>query len=501
MSTPLPSSRTLVDLAQAALRDGRVEPAGGEALLTLWRCVAVSQVPALDERWRDALRQGWWGWTAPVASFQPDPFDPRTLRPWLAREAEMVAGNLGLLLTLACHPDGRVREAAVHLLARRRGPLSTALLLVRAVDWVPQVRAPARQALRERLTTTELTDWVRGAALLSWQAGLERGDPELAAAAQSLLRTAEGQQVIREEVAQVESATRLALLQVVAGLPDAERRSLLTAFQADPAATIRRRVAQLMNPEQLEPFLRDRDAGVREVALTRQLHLVPPDEVPDFLLVALLDHQSSVRALAQFEARRRGVDVAAWYVGQEEGKLRPLALRGWVAGVREAHAAVSEERVRSWHGHPNARVRLEVMYTLGVLTPERHVDLLAQGLLASSREAQVAARLLEASGQLSVPLLQVLWPQALLRQRMRLVRLAARLPRFEAATLLLGWRSEAEPEITAQIDLTVTALLEGAGRTYYIRPTAAQQAWLQEGLRSGAFPEALVPLVQRLSGQ
>lgn len=499
MNTPLPSSRTLNDLAQATLRDGRVNLEGEQALLALWRGVPLPQVPALDERWRDAFRQEWWGWSGPSAWVRADPFYPGVLRPWLAQEGETVHEAPGLTLTLASHPDGHVREAAVQLLARRRGPLSTALLLVRAVDWVPQVRAPARQALRERLTTAELTSWVRGAALLSWQAGLERGDPELAAAAQSLLRTAEGQQVIREEVAQVESATRMALLQVVAGLPDAERQSLLTAFQTDPAATIRRRVAQLMNPAQLEPFLRDRDAGVREVALARRLPLVPPDELPDFLLAALLDHQSSVRALAQLEARRRGVDVAAWYAGQEEGKRHPLALRGWAAGVREARAPVSEERVRSWHGHPNARVRLEVMYTLGVLAPERHGDLLAQGLLASSREAQVAARLLEAAGQLSAPLLQALWPQALLGHRRRLVRLAARLPRFEAATLLLGWRSEAESEITAQIDLTVTALLEGAGRTYYTRPTAAQQAVLQESIRSGAFPEALVPLIQRLS--
>ena len=42
--------------------------------------------------------------------------------------------------------DGRVREAAVAVLARMPGPVAAAVLAVRTADWVPQVSSAAMAA-------------------------------------------------------------------------------------------------------------------------------------------------------------------------------------------------------------------------------------------------------------------------------------------------------------------------------------------------------------------
>ncbi len=60
-----------------------------------------------------------------------------------------------LVQLLMCHPDGRVREAAIRMANLRpdRGR-ELRFLLVRLNDWVPEVRRAASEALRARLTAS-----------------------------------------------------------------------------------------------------------------------------------------------------------------------------------------------------------------------------------------------------------------------------------------------------------------------------------------------------------
>jgi HEAT repeat protein len=57
------------------------------------------------------------------------------------------ADSLSALGLLSMHWSGYVREAAVRHLALRLEPLAIAFLLLRANDWVPQVRQRAKKAL------------------------------------------------------------------------------------------------------------------------------------------------------------------------------------------------------------------------------------------------------------------------------------------------------------------------------------------------------------------
>ncbi len=55
------------------------------------------------------------------------------------------------LAEAVCHGNGHMRGVAVEKLARRRDPEVLPLLLVRCVDWVPQIRAAARAAALSKL--------------------------------------------------------------------------------------------------------------------------------------------------------------------------------------------------------------------------------------------------------------------------------------------------------------------------------------------------------------
>ena len=56
-----------------------------------------------------------------------------------------------VLAEAACHGNGYMRELAVEKLARSRDPEALPLLLVRCVDWVPQIRDAARAAALSKL--------------------------------------------------------------------------------------------------------------------------------------------------------------------------------------------------------------------------------------------------------------------------------------------------------------------------------------------------------------
>ncbi|MFD0314502.1 hypothetical protein [Streptomyces flavalbus] len=108
---------------------------GGEAALRVARGVSLRD--ALDvtdpAAWTGldlAVRSWWWPGELP-------------------RLAEVGALDEGRLALALCHPDGRVREAALIPAAKR--PALSPLVVVRCADWVAPVRERAREVLRASL--------------------------------------------------------------------------------------------------------------------------------------------------------------------------------------------------------------------------------------------------------------------------------------------------------------------------------------------------------------
>jgi len=95
---------------------------------------------------------------------------------------------------------GRLRRAALPLLARLDTPLALGLLLVRMNDWAVPVREQARALLRSHVLQVPLTRWLQVFPLLARLAQEVRSpDPALVRAVVELFLTADGQRTLEAQ--------------------------------------------------------------------------------------------------------------------------------------------------------------------------------------------------------------------------------------------------------------------------------------------------------------
>lgn len=131
--------------------------------------------------------------------------------------ADAEAAVMGLL---GAHHSGYVREAAVRRLALVHGGDELPPLLLRANDWVPQVRERAAAALLERVVPGYMDVWVRWLPLVLRLGGEGRHDVRpVVDAVMALLRTPEGARVMLPEIRSPDRAVRRACFAATEGSP------------------------------------------------------------------------------------------------------------------------------------------------------------------------------------------------------------------------------------------------------------------------------------------
>ncbi|WP_433720705.1 HEAT repeat domain-containing protein [Actinoplanes sp. CA-051413] len=294
------------------------------------------------------------------------------------------------LAAAALHRDGRVRERAVVAIAARPLPELVALLVLRADDWVPQVRNPARAALT-RLLSDDPGRFLPGAVPMAVKlADRFRGH------------------FARELVTAAVLAAPDDVRRQLAASPDRDQRRL--AFDADlhqgrldlaaladlavreGDAQIRNRAAQVAYEQAvgrqhrptLERLFAARPAGVRALGLTGLLRLGPAAEA----VPALDDPAPLVRAIARDAARRAGTDAVAHYRTTEPSP-------GAVAGLAEAGSDRDAPVLVALLSHPSGRIRaaaVRALGHLGAVPVELVVPLLRDPAAAVVREAALALR-------------------------------------------------------------------------------------------------------------
>ncbi|MEH0474744.1 HEAT repeat domain-containing protein [Streptomyces hayashii] len=306
--------------------------------------------------------------------------DPNTSTPsvtWLRKP-----GDTELALAL-CHPDGRIREAALDHAAER--PALLGLVVIRCADWAGPVRERARallpQAPPHRLATH--------AALILRLGRRARGD-----FAQDLLTRALRAGPAAQAEALLDSSDRATAR--LAHRIAVERRLLPVARLARIAARHPDVVVQDLCAEAAVAALGEgRDDGFTEVVAP--LLGSPQPRVRSAGVTALrragrhadaepylTDRSAVVRACARWVLRQGGTDPAPLY---RELCADPATRPAAAVGLGECGVREDVDLVRALLGHPSPRVRACAVAGLRVLEAVRVDDV--QPLLGDASGAVV----------------------------------------------------------------------------------------------------------------
>lgn len=310
-------------------------------------------LPALD--WA-AGRRPRWEWDAPLPSVR-------------LRSPSPGEGELALVL---CHPDGRIREAALGLAAG--APALVPLVIVRCADWAGPVRERARTLLAQ-VPASSLVAWAELVLLLSRRAqggfaldllgrALHEGPAERV---ETLLVS--GDRATRRFAHRIALGRRLLtpvrLARIAAGCGDATLRDLC----ADEALAT---MDGQDHDEVLVTLLAARAPRVRAAGVTALRRTGRHDEARAFLA----DRSGVVRACARYVLRQGGTDPLPLYRSM---CAAPAEHPGAGAGLGECGVRADAGMLWPLLAHPLPAVRLHAvagLRALDAVTRERLTPLL-----------------------------------------------------------------------------------------------------------------------------
>ncbi|MGW7432644.1 hypothetical protein ACWGIN_24255 [Streptomyces sp. NPDC054861] len=315
-----------------------------------------------------AVREVAWRWETPAFGGGPggrDALPPH--RPAGEREPLAVDSEAGLAFAL-CHPDGRVREAA---LARADGvPSVLPLIAIRCADWVEPVRDRARALLGAALPGVGPALLPGLSAVILAVARRERGD----VARESLVETLRGAEpdVLEAVLASEDRAVRRLAHQisVARGHFPAARLAAIAAADADVVIQDVCSEAALAaagagtGDDVLLPLLGSRGSRVRSAGVTALHRTGRHGQAEPFLY----DRSPMVRACARWVLRQAGTDPLDRYrarcaEGREARDLPP----GAPVGLAECGTPADAELLWPLTRDPRDGVRARAVAGLRLL--------------------------------------------------------------------------------------------------------------------------------------
>jgi HEAT repeat protein len=297
----------------------------------------------------------------------------------LASMGEMSVSLLGIA---SCHTNGHVREAAVGELGKTETGTELPFLLIRANDWVPEIRSSARNFLLNRIRSDyihRLMDWLPLALRLS---NVGRDDHSaILEAVRGLLASSEAREALREGFESQDQFVRRFCFQLALNSNEAD---LLTALQRAFVvrdAQVRKEAvyklhAILPSGGSKELLIRARSDGC--MAVRREaLHIFAEkyaDEADQEFQSALLDANIAVREEAQYYFQKKGtVDLRAYYSHRlETSNSRQLCAA--IAGVGETGVVKDSQLVERFLNNQHSKVRVAALHTIAKLNPDAYLD-------------------------------------------------------------------------------------------------------------------------------
>lgn len=322
------------------------------------------------------------------------------LKPDEVRRLDCASDNSPYVLGLASfHRSGYVRESATESLAGLTGGREVPFLLIRANDWVTQVRETASQALQARISSSEAAGFVSSLPLVDRLRDCGRADHEgLATAVETLLGSGEFDEELLTGLSSEDRLTRRACARIAVqrdrhtlcekALTNTDpivrvvaAKCLLTKWPADLACGLSARLAE------------DRFMAVRQQALRTAVERCP-EGLQSRLESGLLDRSLSVRQLSAYYAKKLfDIEIAEFYrsrLSSCTGRLISACIMALGEYGEKEDAARLVGYVED--GAPSAR--RAAVGAIAALDLESNVDLVRDALRSElpgvSREASLA---------------------------------------------------------------------------------------------------------------
>ncbi|MEV4948635.1 hypothetical protein [Streptomyces sp. NPDC053755] len=341
--TPITEAIDVFDAAQWTGLDRAVREAAG---------YRPSKLPSFAWAIDRPARRVTWAWDAPLPSVD------------LSRRRVHPAPPETEVALALCHPDGRIRQAA---LRRAKGlPALLPLIAIRCADWVEPVRADARSLLRAALPGVGHEGIVALAAVVLRISGRQRADvaldlmeTALAAGPASTLDAvlASGDRAVRR------LGHRLAAER---GLFSPARLASIAATDEDVvvqdlcASGVLAAVDVTTGDDVLHPLLRSPYPRVRSAGVTALRRAERHDEAEPFLT----DRSALVRACARYVLRKAGTDAAPLYRALCAG---PDVAPGAPIGLAECGSREDADLLWPLTRHPRDGVRARAVAGLRLL--------------------------------------------------------------------------------------------------------------------------------------
>src|SRR5260370_13426647 len=297
----------------------------------------------------------------------------------LASMGEMSVSLLGIA---SCHTNGHVREAAVRELGKTETGTELPFLLIRANDWVPEIRSSARNFLLNRIRSDyihRLMDWLPLALRLS---NVGRDDHSaILEAVRGLLASSEAREALREGFESQDQFVRRFCFELALNSNAADLLTVMQRAFVDRDAQVRKEAvyklhAILPSGGSKELLIRARNDGC--MAVRREaLHIFAEkysDEADQEFQFALLDVNVAGREEAQYYLQKKGtVDMRAFYSHRLETSTSRQFCPA-IAGVGETGVAKDSQIVDRFLNNQNSKVRVAALHTIAKLNPDAYLD-------------------------------------------------------------------------------------------------------------------------------
>ena len=318
--------------------------------------------------------------------------------------ASMGDMSVSLLGIASCHTNGHVREAAVRELGKTETGTELPFLLIRANDWVPEIRSSARDFLLNRIRSDyihRLMDWLPLALRLS---NVGRDDHSaILEAVRGLLATSEAREALCEGFGSQDQFVRRFCFQLALNSNEADLLMVLQRALAHGNPQVRKEAVHKLHAilptggskELLVRARKDGCMAIRREALQIFAEKYA-DEADQEFQSALLDGNIGVREEAQYYFQKKGtVDLRAYYSRRlETSNSRQVCAA--IAGVGETGVAKDSQLVERFLHNQSSKVRVAALHAIAKLNPDAHFDKFVLALDDASskvaREAVLALR-------------------------------------------------------------------------------------------------------------